>query len=266
MASAAKLFFVPGSIPFFFAGLILGVVLLYGGDRPRRWGRAWLTVLLLVYGLLSTPLGSGFVAAPLVRQLPAITSKGQAAGVDTIVVLSNGGEVYGSGDDQVVEMGRPTAHNALEAARLYRLLSPALVVASGGIVEGDRRRVPEARVLADGLVRLGIPSQRIVLETQSRNTNEQAVNVAAILKKRGVRRVVLVTAPTHVPRARDSFRRAGLDPLPSAPPFVISAPSALWHRLRPGIDGLEQSEWSCYEYLARVYYWGRERFGGNARP
>jgi uncharacterized SAM-binding protein YcdF (DUF218 family) len=255
MTSIVKSFLVPGSISFLVAGLVVGVGLLYGSDRMRRWGRAWLTVLLLVYAFLATPLGADLVAAPLVRRFTPITRRDQAPGVDTLVVLSTGGEIYRAYGEEVAEMGKSTAYNALEAARVYRVMTPRTVIASGGIVDPGARRDPEAAVLTDGLVRLGVPRDRIVLESRSRTTREQAVNVAELLKKRGVKRFVLVTTADHMPRANATFKELNLQPVPAVSMFAMATPPGLWHRLRPSINALKQSDWACYEYLARIYYW-----------
>jgi uncharacterized SAM-binding protein YcdF (DUF218 family) len=175
--------------------------------------------------------------------------------LDAMVVLSTGGEVFRAYGQEVAEMGKATAFNALEAARVYRLVAPPAVIASGGIVDPEARRAPEAEVLAAGLVRLGIPRDRIILESRSRTTREQAMNVAEMLKKRRVTRFLLVTTADHMPRARATFRELGLDPVPCVSRFAIATHPSLWQRLRPSINALRQSDWACYEYLARIYYW-----------
>jgi len=255
MSTIVKSLFVPGSISFLVVALVAGVGLLYGGERMRRWGRAWLTLVLLVYGFLATPLGADFVAAGLTRGFTPITAREQADGVDTVVVLSTGGEVYQASGDEVAEMGRFTSFSALEAARLYRLVGPRTVVVSGGIVDPQARRVPEAEVLATGLARLGVPRERMILESRSRTTREQAVNVADLLKRRGTARFLLVTTGDHMPRARAAFRERGLDPVASVSRVTMGAHPTPWKRLRPSIHALRQSDWACYEHLARIYYW-----------
>jgi uncharacterized SAM-binding protein YcdF (DUF218 family) len=257
MAEIVKHLLVPGSISFLVAGLVLGVALLYGGNRARRWGRGWLTGLLILYAFLATSLGADFVAAPLVRSFTPIMSPEQAAGIDTVVVLSAGGEVYRAYGAEVTEMGKATANNALEAARLNRLLSPGTFIASGGLVNPESRREPEASTLAGGMIRLGIPRERILLETASTTTREQAINVASMLAARHVSRFLLVTTADHMPRASAAFRERGLQPLPSVSMFAMNDPLPFWQRLRPGVGALRQSDWACYEYLARIYYWYR---------
>jgi uncharacterized SAM-binding protein YcdF (DUF218 family) len=255
MSTLVKFLLVPGSIAFLVVSLVVGVALLYGTDRMRRWGRTWLALILLVYAVLATPLGADFVAAPLVRGFTPITSAEQAAGVDAMVVLSTGGEVYQAYGEEVAEMGKATSFNALEAARLYRLVSPRTIIVSGGIVDPGARRVAEAEVLANGLARLGVPRERMLLESRSRTTRDQAVNVAEMLKAHRVRRFLLVTGADHMPRARATFRDLGLQPIASVAKYAMAYHPSLWQRLRPSINALRESDWACYEYLARVYYW-----------
>ena len=262
MVNLVKLFLVPGSVGFLVLGLATGVALLYASARLQRWGRAWLTVLLVVYAFLSTPLGTDLVVAPLAGE--SIESAADVAGLHSIVVLSTGGEVYRAGGLEVAEMGRFTSFNALEAARLQRLIGPgATVIASGGIVNRGARQRPEAEVLADGLVRLGVPRSQVIIEAGSRTTREQAVLVAALLKRRRVSRFLLVTTSDHMGRAAAAFRAEGVDPV-AAPsvPRLATAPGLL-HRLRPSLNALRQSDWACYEYLARLYYWAQGWWGAK---
>jgi len=261
MGEIAKLLLVPGSIAFFTIGLLAGVALLYGRPSLQRWGRRWLTSLVAAYAFLATPVGAGVVGAPLRWQYGSVGSKQAALGVDTIVTLTTGVFVYRANDLEWIEMGRNTSHNALETARLYRLLGQPTIVATGGIVVPGSQKRSEAEVLQDALLRLGIPADHIVLETRARNTREQAERSAAILRQRGAKRFVLVTDAGHMPRAVAEFRAQGLDPLPSAAVVTDTTPDGLLYRLRPSLSSLKLSDEACYEYGARVYYWILGVFG-----
>ena len=257
MAQSLKLFLVPGSVQFLAVGLAIGVALLYAGPRPQRWGRLWLTALLPFYLFLSTPIGADIVAAPLAWRHGSIERAEQAAGVDTIVAITTGSWVYKARGLEVDEMGKFTSHNALETARVYRLMASPTVLATGGMVVDGQQRFTESEVMADGLVRLGVPRDRIVLETRSHNTREQAARSAEILKRRGTKRFVLVTDSEHMPRALAVFRAQGLDPVPSVSVLRVSTPPGLLHRLRPTLGAYLQSDRACYEYFAIAYYWSR---------
>ena len=261
MAQTLKLFLVPGSIQFLAIGLALGVGLLYAGPRLARWGRRWLTGLLPLYLFLSMPIGADIVAAPLRWRYGSLSSAQQVARVDTIVTLTTGSLVYKANGLEVDEMGLFTSQNAMETARVYRLLGSPTVIATGGIIPGGDQRFPEAELMADGLVRLGVPRERILLETRSRNTREQAANSAEMLRKRETKRFVLITDSDHMRRALATFRRLGLDPVPSVAALTYATPPGILNRLRPEVGAYRLSDHACYEYFAIAYYWSRGLLG-----
>jgi len=70
----------------------------------------------------------------------------------------------------------------------------------------------EPELLAGALERWGIEPARIVVETRSRNTHENAAESARIAAERGWRSLLLVTSAGHMERALGCFRKAGLTP------------------------------------------------------
>lgn len=94
------------------------------------------------------------------------------------------------------------------AAEAYRSRGATLAVACGGrswagIVEADE--------LARQLVAGGVPEAAIVRERCSLDTRDNARFAAALLRRRGVREVVVVTCSWHLPRALRAFAAAGLE-------------------------------------------------------
>lgn len=86
----------------------------------------------------------------------------------------------------------------------------ALVVVSGGT--DFKQKIPEARVMADYLVGLGLDAARISLEDQSTSTYENLVFSARLLEAAGVKRdvpMVLVTSDFHTLRAGWIASKAG---------------------------------------------------------
>jgi uncharacterized SAM-binding protein YcdF (DUF218 family) len=57
----------------------------------------------------------------------------------------------------------------------------------------------------------GIDSSRVLVETLSNNTYENALYSAQMIKPKQSERWLLVTGASHMPRAIGSFRRAGLE-------------------------------------------------------
>jgi uncharacterized SAM-binding protein YcdF (DUF218 family) len=239
---------VPGSALFLAAGCAVGVLLLFRGPRAGRVARWGLTGLLVFYLLLSLQGTSDLLASPLTRGYSTLRSAADAHGARVVVVLGNGIRTHQANGQEVAVVNLESAFNALEAARVYRLLGDPLVLVSGGKNEGSE--TPESEVLALALERLGVPGERIVLESVSQNTYAQGANVSAWLAARGETKFVLVTAPEHMRRAVGVFATHGAHPTPSMsviqyggrPPWL------------PTGYALEGSRNAMYEYLALGFY------------
>ncbi|MFO0596446.1 MAG: YdcF family protein [Myxococcaceae bacterium] len=93
-----------------------------------------------------------------------------------------------------------------------------LLVVSGGVgvfppAEGE---------VGIGLARsLGVKDDKLLAEVESHSTHENALFTAKLLRERGVERVVLVSDPYHLVRARLEFERLGFQ-VQTSP--VIEAP------------------------------------------
>jgi uncharacterized SAM-binding protein YcdF (DUF218 family) len=106
--------------------------------------------------------------------------------------------------------GGPSERLRLRVARaieLYHAGAAPLLLLSGG----GSGPVAEATIMRDLALAAGIPENALLRETDSRNTVENAVNSARLLRERAVTRIVLVSDRTHLPRAALLFRLAGLD-------------------------------------------------------
>jgi uncharacterized SAM-binding protein YcdF (DUF218 family) len=256
-ADLVKSYFVPGSIAFLILAMAVGVLLLYGGERLERVGRVWLTIFAVMYWALSTWVVADPLAAGLVRSYRPIASAADAKGATIVVVLSVGSTAYIANGQEVPELGKDTAFNMLEASRVYRLIGEPWVLASGGAVDPATSRTPDSEMMRDSLVKLGVPADRILLESKSSTTREQAMFAAEILRKRDAKTFVLVTAPEHMDRAVGTFEALGFAVVPSVSPFKAPEKKSLVERLGPSRGALLQSEWAVYEYMARAYYWMR---------
>lgn len=99
--------------------------------------------------------------------------------------------------------------------------NPPMLITSGG--QGPRERLPEARAMADYLIRRGVPGDRIECEDRSRNTEQNLRFSKAIMQERAPGyRCVIVTSNFHVFRAAITARRAGVNGQ------VIGSPTAAY--------------------------------------
>lgn len=77
---------------------------------------------------------------------------------------------------------------------------------------------------------LGVPDQRIVLETRSRNTFENAIYCGRIMMERGWASAIVVTDAWHMRRALFVFRRLGLPAVGAPVTRPPGVPRLSWAR------------------------------------
>jgi uncharacterized SAM-binding protein YcdF (DUF218 family) len=233
--------------------LAVGVGLLF--VRPRA-GRRLMIGFLLGFWFLSSPGGSGLLILPLVSGFHSIQTPEEAQSAGAIVVLGGGIQDLKVGVDYFAVPHEGTTLRALEAARIFRLLGRRpQVVASGGATAAGRRTT-EAAVVANVLTMLGVPRDHILLEEQSKNTHDQAIQVTGLLRSRGIDRMVLVTAPTHMWRSTAVFRAQHADVVPSVAALLPDErPVRMF--FTPNNDSLQISDAAIYDYAGIVYYWWR---------
>jgi uncharacterized SAM-binding protein YcdF (DUF218 family) len=118
-----------------------------------------------------------------------------------------------------------------------------------------RSSVTEASLAAELLEAYGVPSDSILVESNSRNTHENAINTAVIWLARRFRSGLLVTSATHMPRALASFRKAGLDVAPWPADFRTEHPlvNSVFDFL-PDPGALEMTTTAIKEWLGLAVY------------
>jgi uncharacterized SAM-binding protein YcdF (DUF218 family) len=121
----------------------------------------------------------------------------------------------------------------------------------------------EAEFVASILKDLGVPSSDIFIEGNSRNTIENAAFSYKILDSLGLKKnkVVLITSAFHMPRAKETFEKAGFNVRPYPCAFSI-LPSSI----RFSVDSIIPAAWAfdawgglLKEMVGRAYLMGFRR-------
>ncbi len=184
----------------------LGVLLL--ATRFRKAAARILTlgvVLLLVIGF--SPLGN-WLLLPLSERFPAWSAAGRPP--DGIIVLGGAIDAETSQARGSLEMDS-SAERIVAMLQLARRYPSARIVFSGGSANLMETPVPEAPIAGDLLEDFGTPRSRIVLESESRTTAENAAFTRKLISPKPGERWLLVTSAFHMPRAIGAFRKVGLD-------------------------------------------------------
>lgn len=188
--------------------VMVGVGLLSFGRAPRLSRLlAWGGLALIVAGGL-TPLGNVLIL-PLEQRFAEVAPPEPGSRVDGIILL-------GGFEDAHVSSGRgglglnEAAERLTEGLRLALRHPEAKVVftgGAGGLFSGADASGPVGAFLAEA----GVDPSRLVLESQSRNTFENAVLTRDLVRPQAGSRWLLVTSAYHMPRAVGLFRKVGFD-------------------------------------------------------
>lgn len=223
--------------------------------RKRRPRLASATTILAVGSLwiLSTHALSDFLLGALEARFPAVNAE-QTPAADAIVVL--GGYMHSPTKSHPAAELNESGDRLWMGAQLFKAGKAPLVLLSGGTVPGfGEKLVPEAEAAKDLLQRWGVPSEAILVETQSRNTHENAIFSRPILLQKNARRVLLVTSAFHMPRATAIFRKAGMDVTPVPTDYLSGWEGRdLVSSLIPDAEGLYRSSVALREWIGLTVY------------
>lgn len=220
-----------------------------GAPAARPWGRRARVAAWIVLGsawLASLPFTGAWLVHWTETRGPDLPTA--LAGRDpekaAMVVLAAGIRTYDPAVPLAERMDGASTQRVLTAARLYRRYPFGLIV-----VSGTPRALPHAMKAL--LVTLGVPAARVVTETESANTRENARFSAEILRARGAETVVLVTSATHLRRAVRELARAGIDAIPAAAEVRGMGPMG-FDALLPSLSGLTSTSVALHELLGTL--------------
>jgi uncharacterized SAM-binding protein YcdF (DUF218 family) len=198
--------------------IVLGLIAL---ARTRRVGRVALALAVVVLWVSSMPVTASWLLGRLEDKYPAVAIDALPI-ADVAIVL--GGSIGQPLPPRITSDLSDAADRVLEAARLFRAGKVSRILVSGGNLPWQTAVQPDAELVVDLLVEFGVPRDSIVADTESRNTRENAINSAAIMKGRGWQTALLVTSAAHMPRALAAFKRAGIDVTPATTDVQVLYP------------------------------------------
>lgn len=233
---------------------LLGLIIALA--RPGRGG-LWLASLgiggTLIAGIL--PIAN-IMIRPLEERFPKYQEDGRP--IDGIIVLSGAVDLEKSLDRDEFSLNG-AAERFVHFLEMSRRHPEALLVYTGGSL-GDPSR-SEAQLAAEQMERLGLSTERLLIETASRTTWDNARNTKALLGARAQGRWVLITSAWHMPRAMGCFQKVGLAVIPYPVDYQTRGPI---DSLRPFTivgHGLQRLDIAVKEWLGLFGY----RISGRTR-
>jgi uncharacterized SAM-binding protein YcdF (DUF218 family) len=243
----------PSSIRVILMLLTPGVVLT-NVRSLSAWGRRWVSAVVVLYWVLSCPITVDVLARTLTRGYAMLESAEPARQAKVVVMLGAGTKNLRFLGQQLSFVSIPSGLRALETARLFKLMDRPLVIASGGVTDKNPVGAPESDAYEPALVELGVPADRILQESRSKNTHDEAVEIKDMLRERGLTEFVLVTSPLHMRRSMSVFEAQGMHPIPAVAPLHPDSGGQPFPLL-PNDAALDTGDQVVYEWVARGYYW-----------
>lgn len=189
--------------------LVLGALLLF--TRWRRTGRFFVALVALLALFIAYAQPGQWLMTPLEKRFAAPATLPE--NVTGIIVL--GGAID---TRQSTRVGQVTLNGRAERITAFVGLAQrypqAKLVYSGGAGLITEELKSEAEHAAPLLAMLGVPAARLILETKSRDTYENALMTREIVKPGPDETWILVTSANHMPRAMGTFRALGWNVIP----------------------------------------------------
>lgn len=261
----ADMFFYLSKIIWFFlqpsaASVFLILIgLLISKTRWARWSKkivvtGAISLLLIAF----SPLGRQ-IMIPLEDRFPLITFEEQKQQqVDGIIVL--GGTIQMNVSDQ---RGVPSivsgAERIIEAVKLAHHFKNARIVLAGGPNTMIATPTPDAVIVKQLMIDMGIDADRIEVEGKSRNTWENALFGKEVAKPKAGERWLLVTSAYHMPRAMGAFRKAEFKVKAYPVDYFTGGEKSRFSPFYYALDGVTITDTATKEWLGLLVYKLTER-------
>ncbi|MBX2849913.1 MAG: YdcF family protein [Acidiferrobacterales bacterium] len=218
---------------------------------------AWFSQLMLVSVIVasSNPMFAKWLANGLEAQHPQ-QKISLIAEHDAIVVLGGG-----------LRIPVPPARAAQlttgsdrywHATQLYKAGRAKTIVITGGNVyeqkgQDNQRLESEAHYAAKIMQQWGVSESDILIEGDSRTTEQNRINTAALLEEQGVQTVILVTSALHMPRSLQQFAELPVSITPAAADVLVrdSSHPPIFNWL-PSVDALKLTTQALHEYYGML--------------
>jgi uncharacterized SAM-binding protein YcdF (DUF218 family) len=229
--------------------LSVGVCLLYfGREKLGRRLIVFATTIIILFSLL--PISS-MLLIPLENRFPI---------PEPLPKDINGIIVLGGPERPKLTQERGQANIGESAERLTTFVSLArrfsdvkLVYAGGQGAIGvqEYKAAFTARLFFE---QMGVDPNRVIFDSQSRNTMENAQNTFKLVKPKKGEKWVLITSAWHMSRSVGIFRKLGWEVIPYPVDFQTASKLELTLVIPPRLSSTRDVSNVLYEWIGLIYY------------
>ncbi len=233
------------------SGLIIIIVLglLFWLVRLRKTGFVFVLLGVVFLYLASSPHFSYQLIDTLQYQYKAL--KEVPEGTQAIVVLSGGRTPIAREYDSLDTVKHNTLERLRYASRLSKIYNLPVMLVGGSV---NKEQKSEAAIMQKVLkIDFGVDAQW--LETESKNTYENAEYATRILKRNSINKFLLVTHAYHMPRSMWCFEQFGFQPTP-APTIYFKRNMNMqdYKEYIPTVEALGRMRLALHEIVGKLWY------------
>ena len=224
---------------------LIGVFALY----HRKHTRAVFGAMIVGLYVLCMPLTSGSLVGWLEGPRPSpdvLAQKYDVAvvltGMVSLELSEKGNMEFGDGVDRIL-----AGISVVRRGIADRLL---ITGGSGSLLDQSKS---EAVLLREFAIESGLSPDQIIIDPTSRNTHENAVNTAALVREHGYEKILLITSAFHMWRSEAAFNKQGLFPVVYPVDFRTSGSISIFSFL-PSAGALNGITWMIHELVGVAVY------------
>ena len=227
-------------------GIFVVLMLILTGWLYQREKKAARLLLLLAILLYTSSMP--FVGNLLIHSLESRYHPPQIIKGDVIITLGGGATSDTPDiDGSLGHLSGSASSRLLTTARLHQKIGLPIILVGGQVYEDSGN---EAEIAKRLLVNLGVAPRKIILESKSRNTEENAQNTKDVLASYRFQRPILVTSAFHMARSVRNFAKVGIKVTPYPTNYMTNIkPKLHYNSLAPSFSGLYVTGIALKEYL-----------------
>ncbi len=229
--------------------LLVGVCLLYLGRE--KLGRRLVAITTTIIILFSMFPISSMLLIPLENRFPI---------PEPLPEDINGVIVLGGAENPKLTQMRGQASLVGSAVRLTtfvslaRRFSDVKLVYAGGQGAIGAQEYKAAFTAKFFIEQMGLDTDRVIFDSQSRNTLENAQNAFKLAKPQKGEKWVLITSAWDMPRSVGIFRNLGWEVIPYPVDFKTTGKLELTLRIPPMLSSTSAVSNVLYEWIGLIYY------------
>lgn len=230
---------------------LLFSLILFFGIKPGKSKFSFFLLWLFLY-LASSSFIANSLLDGLEKEYPPVTIA-TIPKADVAIVLGGMIQTISSpiGRTELTD----SADRLTDAVRLYKAgkVKKILFTGGSGLLLTDEFR--EANLAKQLFIDLGVREDDLILENNSRNTYENAVETKKILEKQNFKSTILITSAFHMKRSLGCFQKQNIDVFPFPTDYrSIQMESGAFELYVPSASYLELTTVAIKEWIGYFVY------------